>query len=156
MLLASHALAAGPLAASQPGFTILNPLVASLLGLFLFGERVQTGMPHLIGVGVSLGVLVAGASALSHSHLIVGEHTPAVRPAVRAQNSGWQRAKYAVDEVAFDPSPADSNRIPVRLFRLKNGAAADRHRYAEIQRRLLLAHLLVVRKGCVLATVRWR
>jgi hypothetical protein len=32
MLLASHALAAGPLAASQPGFTILDPLTASLLG----------------------------------------------------------------------------------------------------------------------------
>jgi hypothetical protein len=32
MLLASHALAAGPLAASQPGFTILDPLSASLLG----------------------------------------------------------------------------------------------------------------------------
>ena len=34
MLLASHALAAGPLAASQPGFTILDPLSASLLGMF--------------------------------------------------------------------------------------------------------------------------
>jgi hypothetical protein len=43
------------------------------------------------------------------------------------------RTEYAVDEVAFDPSPADGSRIPVRLFRLKNGAAADRHRYAEIQ-----------------------
>jgi len=37
MLLAAHALAAGPLAASQPGFTILDPLTASLLGVFLFG-----------------------------------------------------------------------------------------------------------------------
>ena len=43
LLLASHALAAGPLAASQPGFTILDPLSASLLGLFLFGEHIQTG-----------------------------------------------------------------------------------------------------------------
>ena len=31
MLLASHALAAGPLAASQPGFTILDPLAATFL-----------------------------------------------------------------------------------------------------------------------------
>jgi drug/metabolite transporter (DMT)-like permease len=35
-LLAAHALAAGPLAASQPGFTILDPLSAGMLGLFLF------------------------------------------------------------------------------------------------------------------------
>jgi len=41
MLLASHALAAGPLAASQPGFTILDPLAASLLGVFLFGEHIR-------------------------------------------------------------------------------------------------------------------
>jgi hypothetical protein len=33
MLLASHALAAGPLAASQPGLTILDPVLASLLGV---------------------------------------------------------------------------------------------------------------------------
>src|SRR5580692_6340874 len=43
MLLASHALAAGPLAASQPGFTVLDPLTASLLGVFLFGEHIRTG-----------------------------------------------------------------------------------------------------------------
>ena len=43
LLLASHALAAGPLAASQPGFTILDPLAASLLGMFLFNEHVQAG-----------------------------------------------------------------------------------------------------------------
>jgi hypothetical protein len=41
MLLASHALAAGPLAASQPGFTILDPFSASLLRLFLFSEHIQ-------------------------------------------------------------------------------------------------------------------
>ena len=62
MLLASHALAAGPLAASQPGFTVLDPLSASLLGVFLFGEHIRTGAGDL-----------AGASALSHSCLILGE-----------------------------------------------------------------------------------
>ncbi len=44
LLLASHALAAGPLAASQPGFTIVDPLAATLLGMFLFGERMQAGV----------------------------------------------------------------------------------------------------------------
>src|SRR5258708_9079259 len=47
MLLASHALAAGPLAASQPGFTILDPFSASMLGLFLFGEHIQSRILNL-------------------------------------------------------------------------------------------------------------
>jgi hypothetical protein len=73
MLLASHALAAGPLAASQPGFTILDPFSASLLGLFLFSEHIQTGVLDLAGEAVSLAIVIAGVAALSHSHLIVGE-----------------------------------------------------------------------------------
>jgi drug/metabolite transporter (DMT)-like permease len=73
LLLASHALAAGPLAASQPGFTILDPLAASLLGLFLFGEHFQAGTADLAFEALALALLVAGVSALSHSHLIDGE-----------------------------------------------------------------------------------
>jgi drug/metabolite transporter (DMT)-like permease len=73
LLLASHALAAGPLAASQPGFTILDPLSASLLGLFLFGEHFQTATEDLALEALALALLVAGVSALSHSHLIQGE-----------------------------------------------------------------------------------
>jgi drug/metabolite transporter (DMT)-like permease len=76
LLLASHALAAGPLAASQPGFTILDPLSASLLGLFVFGEHFQTSVPALALQGLALALLVAGVTVLSHSHLIQGEdHT---------------------------------------------------------------------------------
>jgi hypothetical protein len=43
------------------------------------------------------------------------------------------RTDYTVGEIASDPSPADGSRIPVRLFRLKNGAAADRLQYSAIQ-----------------------
>ena len=82
LLLASHALAAGPLAASQPGFTIVDPLSASLLGLFLFAEHMQTGPLDLAGEILALALLIAGVSALSHSHLIDGEEEeiPAARP----------------------------------------------------------------------------
>jgi drug/metabolite transporter (DMT)-like permease len=73
MLLASHALAAGPLAASQPGFTILDPLSASLLGVFLFGEHIRTGVLDLAGEALALAIIFAGAWALSHSCLILGE-----------------------------------------------------------------------------------
>jgi drug/metabolite transporter (DMT)-like permease len=73
LLLASHALAAGPLAASQPGFTILDPLSASLLGVFLFGEHLRSAPLYLGLEAVALALIVAGVSALSHSHLIAGE-----------------------------------------------------------------------------------
>jgi hypothetical protein len=76
LVLSSHALAVGPLAASQPGFTILDPLWASLLGLFLFGEHVQTGALDLFLEALALTVIVAGVAALSHSHLIADEGGP--------------------------------------------------------------------------------
>jgi drug/metabolite transporter (DMT)-like permease len=70
ILLASHALTAGPLAASQPGFTIVDPLAASLLGMVLFGERMQSGGLDLAGEAAGLALLIAGVLMLSHSHLI--------------------------------------------------------------------------------------
>jgi hypothetical protein len=79
MLLASHALAAGPLAASQPGFTILDPLSASLLGVFLFGEHIRTDAAALVGEALALAVVIAGAAALSRSSLIAGENAPPSR-----------------------------------------------------------------------------
>jgi drug/metabolite transporter (DMT)-like permease len=78
MLLASHAMTAGPLAASQPGFTMLDPVVAILLGVFLFGERLQASPADLAAEILGLAVLAAGAAALSHSPLITS-------PAVAAQ-----------------------------------------------------------------------
>ena len=81
MLPASHALAAGPLAASPPGFTILDPLAASLLGMFLFGEHIRTGVPALASEALTLAVVIAGASALSRSGLIASENGPPVLPA---------------------------------------------------------------------------
>jgi drug/metabolite transporter (DMT)-like permease len=93
MLLASHALAAGPLAASQPGFTILDPFSASMLGLFLFSEHIQASILDLAGEAVALAIVIAGVSALSHSHLIVGEDgTPPGPPAGYRQHSHGERA----------------------------------------------------------------
>jgi hypothetical protein len=80
--LASHALAAGPLAASQPGFTILDPLAASLLGLFLFGEHFDASTGDLALEALALALLVAGVTTLSHSHLIDGEED--ARPGTEA------------------------------------------------------------------------
>jgi energy-coupling factor transporter ATP-binding protein EcfA2 len=40
---------------------------------------------------------------------------------------------YSVEEAGFDPAPADGSRVPLLLFRLKNGDSADRLRFASIQ-----------------------
>jgi drug/metabolite transporter (DMT)-like permease len=82
MLLASHALAAGPLAASQPGFTILDPLSASLLGMFLFGEHIRTGAADLAGEALALAAVILAAAVLSHSCHLAGENSHPVTPAV--------------------------------------------------------------------------
>ncbi|MBV9204815.1 MAG: DMT family transporter [Actinobacteria bacterium] len=89
MLLASHALAAGPLAASQPGFTILDPLAASLLGVFLFGEHIRTGPSALAGEALALAVVIAGATALSRSCLLHGDnpHPPHPAPPIPASTA---------------------------------------------------------------------
>ncbi|TVZ03271.1 hypothetical protein EAS64_22885 [Trebonia kvetii] len=70
MLLTSHAMAAGPLAASQPGFTIGDPVTAILLGALLFGERLGTSPAALVAEVLGLIVLAVGVWTLSRSELI--------------------------------------------------------------------------------------
>jgi len=112
MLLASHALAAGPLAASQPGFTILDPLAASLLGVFLFGEHIRTDAAALAGQALALAVVIAGAAALSRSSLIAGENEgPAQHPAAPASAASSAPATRPPSDPADPPVPG---RYPTR------------------------------------------
>ena len=102
MLLAAHALAAGPLAASQPGFTVLDPLSAGLLGVFLFDEHIKTGIFDLAGEALALAVVIAGASILSHSCLILGEDE---KSPVRCLPSGFRpRASAGRRELGYQPA----------------------------------------------------
>lgn len=96
MLLASHALAAGPLAASQPGFTILDPLAASLLGVFLFGEHIQTGPWDLAGEVLALALVAGGAAILSRSCFILGElgDPSCFPPKIPAHTASYRRAVH--------------------------------------------------------------
>ncbi|HMD45864.1 MAG TPA: DMT family transporter [Acidimicrobiales bacterium] len=86
MFLASNAFQAGSLAASQPGLTIVDPLVASLLGVVLFNEHIHHGPWALLGEAVALTVLVASVVALSRSQLVQGE--PAERVAAAPARVG--------------------------------------------------------------------
>lgn len=70
MLLTAHAMAAGPLAASQPGFTILDPLTAALLGLTLYDEHLSTTPVALTAECVALLALAFGVRTLARSALI--------------------------------------------------------------------------------------
>ena len=137
MLLASHALASGPLAASQPGFTILDPLTASLLGVFLFGEHIRTDAAALAGEVLALAVVIAGAAALSRSSLIAGEDAPAAGQHQAAPSSAASSAPAARPPVgsADQPvpgggqtrrPPAPSPNLAVRADRTRPGPAAAR------------------------------
>jgi len=70
MFLASNAFQAGSLAASQPALTIVDPLVASALGVVLFSEDIQHGWGALTGEGFALALMVASVIALSRSPLV--------------------------------------------------------------------------------------
>ena len=50
-----------------------------MLGLFLFGERIHTGALDLAFEALALAIIIAGVSALSHSHLIASQNTPPVQ-----------------------------------------------------------------------------
>lgn len=94
MILASHAMAAGPLAASQPGFTICDPSAAVLIGVFLFGEHLQTGPADLAAELLGLAVVAVGVATLSHSRLITGGDAgppPGAGPARDAELAGKSR-----------------------------------------------------------------
>jgi drug/metabolite transporter (DMT)-like permease len=80
MLLASHAMAAGPLAASQPGFTIGDPVVAILLGAFLFDERLGASPGALAAEVAGLLLLALGVWTLSESRLITEAQPPPPGP----------------------------------------------------------------------------
>jgi drug/metabolite transporter (DMT)-like permease len=72
MLLTAHAMTAGPLAASQPGFTILDPLTAAFLGVVLYDEHLRTSPLALTAEALALGALAAGAATLTRSTLLEG------------------------------------------------------------------------------------
>ena len=73
MFLASNAFQAGSLAASQPGLTVVDPLVASVLGVVLFGERLTLDPAALAGEVLALSLLVSSVVMLSRSPLVHDE-----------------------------------------------------------------------------------
>ena len=90
MFLASNAFQAGSLAASQPGLTIVDPLIASALGVVLFGERLNHAPAAFIGEILAVALLVISVVVLSRSPLVHDE-TRARTRARRHCPQSWRR-----------------------------------------------------------------
>lgn len=68
--LASNSFQAGSLAASQPGLTIMDPLVASALGVILFSEDINRSTLALTGEAFCLALVMVSVVLLSRSPLV--------------------------------------------------------------------------------------
>ena len=126
MLLASHALAAGPLAASQPGFTILDPLSASLLGTFLFAEHIRTGAADLAGEALALAAVIAAAAVLSHSCHVAGENSRPVEPAASSAPDAITRDRIRENRVATGAFTSRSRMALIPGIGIMDSCAAGR------------------------------
>jgi drug/metabolite transporter (DMT)-like permease len=69
MVVLQAALQAGPLVVVQPAVTLVDPAVAVLLGVLVFGETVRTG-PWIVGEVVGAAAVGWGAFLLSRSPVI--------------------------------------------------------------------------------------
>lgn len=67
--LLQNALQAGNLVASQPGFTLTNPLVSVTWGLAVFGEQARSGL-FLIGTIAGAALIGAGTIMLAQSSML--------------------------------------------------------------------------------------
>ncbi len=72
-VITQHALEAGPVAASQSALLIVNPLSSIVMGIWLFGDRLQTGGGRGPVEVIALGVMFCSLYLLSHSPLIADE-----------------------------------------------------------------------------------
>lgn len=72
MFLLESALQAGRLAASQPGLTISDPLVATVWGVVLFGETIRGG-PFFVAELAGIALILAGLVTLTRSPLLTAE-----------------------------------------------------------------------------------
>ena len=70
LIIAQHALDAGPVAASQAALLIVNPLSSIVMGIWLFRDHVHATGSRAIGEGLFLGLMFYSLLLLSQSPLI--------------------------------------------------------------------------------------
>jgi drug/metabolite transporter (DMT)-like permease len=74
MLLAQSAFQAGALDASLPVLTVVDPVVSILIGAFLFGETVRTGLVPTTIELVALVLVTVGVYSLSKAEVVRAVH----------------------------------------------------------------------------------
>jgi len=75
VIVLQEAYTAGSLAAVQPGVTLVDPVVAVLLGVFLFGEQLRLGW--LIPLELfAVALIIGGAIDMSRSPLVTEQAAP--------------------------------------------------------------------------------
>jgi drug/metabolite transporter (DMT)-like permease len=107
--LVSNAFAAGSLAASQPGLTVVDPLVASLLGVVLFGERLDHHPVIFAGEVLAAAVLVVSVVMLSRSPLVQDEDNSAQPNAALDRASVLGSASIPLEWAARQPGESLSS-----------------------------------------------
>ena len=91
--LLQNAYEAGPLTASQPGITLVDPVISTLWGVVVFGERVNQGA-LLALTALPLIAVAAGAVVLSRS--------PVLRAAAQASEAGAGNGRHQRDLAEAD------------------------------------------------------
>ena len=77
LVLNQSAFQAGHLAASLPAISVVNPVIAALLGAALFGERLGASGPLALAVtAVSAIVMATATISLARSPLVVEQSAP--------------------------------------------------------------------------------
>jgi len=75
LFLTQNAFRSGPVTASQSTLVIVDPLASIIIGIGLFGDRVQTSGGRGVGEVLALVVLFFGVYSLTRSPLIIGVKT---------------------------------------------------------------------------------
>jgi hypothetical protein len=89
LVLSQHALNAGPVAASQSSLLIVNPLSSIVMGIWLFGDRINARGPRAVFEVLFLVLMSISLAILAHSPLVTSNERDEqlTRPTVGLQTS---------------------------------------------------------------------
>ncbi|MGH9062477.1 MAG: DMT family transporter [Acidimicrobiales bacterium] len=115
LLTAQSAFQAGPLRASLPVLTVLDPVVSIVVGALAFGEGIDTaGIRRALEV-VGLAVMAGAVFLLARSPLVSGDEEPqaAAGPGPRAApaRSGEMGHPLSIPGPAAEPADSDARHI---------------------------------------------